>query len=56
MIHSQLCTQKALLQRIMDSLEMKHLNTRSQAPVEIEGQLQEVKESLQQVEVKVLGL
>ncbi|XP_010767930.1 nesprin-2-like, partial [Notothenia coriiceps] len=50
-VHSQLCNHKALLQRIMESLKMKYSD--SLVPVEIESQLQEVTQSLQQVEVKV---
>ncbi|XP_042357130.1 nesprin-2-like isoform X2 [Plectropomus leopardus] len=52
-VHSQLCNQKALLQRIMESLKMKYSDMYTLVPVEIDGQLQEVKQSLQQVEVKV---
>ncbi|XP_033981497.1 nesprin-2-like isoform X2 [Trematomus bernacchii] len=50
-VHSQLCNHKALLQRIMESLKMKYSD--SLVPVEIESQLQEVTQSLQQVEAKV---
>lgn len=52
-VHGQLCTQKALVQRIMESLKMKYSDMYSLVPVELEGQLKEVKESMQQVEVKV---
>nr|XP_019964757.1 PREDICTED: nesprin-2-like [Paralichthys olivaceus] len=52
-VHGQLYTQKALLQRIMESLKMKYSDMYTLVPVEIEGQLQEVNRSLQQVEVKV---
>uniref|UniRef100_A0A673ACF5 Nesprin-2-like n=2 Tax=Sphaeramia orbicularis TaxID=375764 RepID=A0A673ACF5_9TELE len=52
-VHSQLITQKALLQRIMDSLKMKYSDMYSLVPVEIEGPLQEVKQTLPKVEVKV---
>jgi len=46
----QLLTQKALLQRIMDSLRRKYSDT---LPVELETQLQEVTRSLQEMEVMV---
>ncbi|KAG7509989.1 nesprin-2-like [Solea senegalensis] len=52
-VHSQLYTQKALLQRIMESLKMKYSDMDTPIPVEIEGQMQEVTQSLQGVEVKV---
>lgn len=50
-VHSQLCSQKAQFQRLMERLKMKHSDTL--APSEIEGQLQEVTQSLQQLEQKV---
>lgn len=53
-IHSQLCTQKTLLQHLMESLKTKYSDMYTLVPVEIEGQLQDVSESLQQVEAKVL--
>nr|XP_033497697.1 uncharacterized protein LOC117266566 isoform X2 [Epinephelus lanceolatus] len=52
-VHSQLCNQKALVQRIMESLKMKYSDMYTLVPAEIESQLQEVNKSLQQVEVKV---
>ncbi|KAM6917369.1 nesprin-2-like [Lycodopsis pacificus] len=52
-VHSQLCNQKALLQRIMESLKMKYSDMDTPVPVEIDGHMQEVTQSLQQVEVKV---
>ncbi|XP_028420858.1 nesprin-2-like isoform X1 [Perca flavescens] len=52
-VHSELCNQKALLQRIMESLKMKYSDMYTLVPVEIDSQLQEVTHSLQQVEVKV---
>ncbi|KAK2826777.1 hypothetical protein Q5P01_020991 [Channa striata] len=52
-IHTQLYTQKALLQRIMESLKMKYSDMHTPVPVEIDGQLQAVRQSLQRVEVKV---
>ncbi|XP_035850399.1 nesprin-2-like isoform X2 [Sander lucioperca] len=52
-VHSELCNQKALLQRIMESLKMKYSDMYTLVPVEIDRQLQEVTHSLQQVEVKV---
>lgn len=50
-VHSQLCSQKAQFQCIMDRLKMKYSDPL--APSEIEGQLQEVTQSLQQLERKV---
>lgn len=50
-VHSQLCSQKAQFQRLMERLKMKHSDMRT--PSEIEGQLQEVTQSLQQLEQKV---
>lgn len=50
-VHSQLCSQKAQFQCIMDRLKMKYSDTL--APSEIQGQLQEVTQSLQQLEQKV---
>ncbi|XP_041668040.1 microtubule-associated protein futsch-like isoform X3 [Cheilinus undulatus] len=52
-VHSQMCTQKALLQRIMESLRMKYTDMNTPVPVEIEGQQKEVKQSLHKVELKV---
>ncbi|XP_028994248.1 nesprin-2-like isoform X3 [Betta splendens] len=52
-IHVQLYTHKALLQRIMDSLKVKYSDTATPVPVEVEGQLQGVTQSMKQVEVKV---
>ncbi|XP_075304834.1 nesprin-2-like isoform X3 [Odontesthes bonariensis] len=52
-IYSQLFVQKALLQRIMESLKMKYSDMYTLVPVEIDSQLQEVTKSLEQVEVKV---
>ncbi|XP_047197740.1 titin homolog isoform X14 [Hippoglossus stenolepis] len=52
-VHGQLFTQKALLLRIMESMKTKYSDMYTLVPVEIEGQLQEVNQSLQQVEVKV---
>lgn len=50
-VHRQLCSQKALLQSIMDRLKMKYSDTLP--PSEIQGQLQEVTQSLQQLEKQV---
>ncbi|KAA8578683.1 hypothetical protein FQN60_017503, partial [Etheostoma spectabile] len=52
-VHSELCNQKALLQRIMESLKIKYSDMFTPVPVEIDSQLQQVTHSLQQVEVKV---
>ncbi|XP_034531278.1 nesprin-2-like [Notolabrus celidotus] len=52
-VHSQLWSQKALLQRIMESLRMKYSDMYTLVPVDIDGQLKEVTKSLQKVEVKV---
>lgn len=52
-VHSQLCAQKAQFQYIMESLKMKYSDTL--VPSEIEGQLQEVTQSLQHIEEKVQG-
>nr|XP_029131758.1 nesprin-2 [Labrus bergylta] len=52
-VHSQLCTQKALLQRIMEGLRMKYSDMYTLVPVDIDGQLKEVTQSLRKVEVKV---
>ncbi|KAF7644878.1 hypothetical protein LDENG_00214260, partial [Lucifuga dentata] len=52
-VHVQLCTQKAVLQHIMDRLRMKYTDMYSLVPVEIKSQLQEVTQSLKQVEEKV---
>ncbi|KAG5285202.1 hypothetical protein AALO_G00000700 [Alosa alosa] len=55
-VHSELCTQKAVLQRIMESLRMKYSDMYTLVPVEIEGPLQEVSSSLQEVEEQVLDM
>uniref|UniRef100_A0A671L7J1 KASH domain-containing protein n=1 Tax=Sinocyclocheilus anshuiensis TaxID=1608454 RepID=A0A671L7J1_9TELE len=52
-VHSQLCTQKAVLQHISDSLKMMCLDKNTSIPEEIEGLLQEVSQSLQEVEEQV---
>lgn len=52
-VHNQLCAQKAEFQYIMESLKMKYSDTL--VPSEIEGQLQEVTQSLQHIEEKVQG-
>ncbi|KAB5582142.1 hypothetical protein PHYPO_G00183770 [Pangasianodon hypophthalmus] len=48
-LHSELCTQKAVLQRIMEGLRMKYSDMYTLVPVEIDGPLQEVSHSLQEV-------
>nr|XP_020467229.1 uncharacterized protein LOC109966618 [Monopterus albus] len=50
-VHSQLYTQNTLLQHIMERVKVKY--TGSPVPVEIDGHLQEVAQSLKQMEVKV---
>uniref|UniRef100_A0A9J7YPI6 Nesprin-2-like n=1 Tax=Cyprinus carpio carpio TaxID=630221 RepID=A0A9J7YPI6_CYPCA len=52
-VHSQLCTQKAVLQRISESLKMMCSDKNTSVPEEIEGLLQEVSQSLQEVEEQV---
>uniref|UniRef100_A0A671NG48 KASH domain-containing protein n=1 Tax=Sinocyclocheilus anshuiensis TaxID=1608454 RepID=A0A671NG48_9TELE len=52
-VHSQLCTQKAVLQRISESLKMMYSEKNTSIPEEIEGLLQEVSQSLQEVEEQV---
>lgn len=52
-VHSQLCTQKAVLQRISESLKMMYSDKNTPIPEEIEGLLQEVSQSLQEVEEQV---
>ncbi|KAG7466266.1 hypothetical protein MATL_G00163020 [Megalops atlanticus] len=52
-VQTQLGSQKAALQGIMDNLRMKYSDMYSLVPVEIEGPLQEVTRSLQEVEEKV---
>ncbi|CAJ1074541.1 LOW QUALITY PROTEIN: nesprin-2 [Xyrichtys novacula] len=52
-VHSQLFTQKALLQRIMETLRIKYSDVYSPVPPEIDGQLKGVTQSLQKVELKV---
>ncbi|XP_067242791.1 nesprin-2 isoform X14 [Chanodichthys erythropterus] len=52
-VHSQLCTQKAVLQRISESLKMMYSDKNIPIPEEIEGLLQEVSQSLQEVEEQV---
>uniref|UniRef100_A0AAR2KFY0 Calponin-homology (CH) domain-containing protein n=1 Tax=Pygocentrus nattereri TaxID=42514 RepID=A0AAR2KFY0_PYGNA len=52
-VHSELCTQKAVLHRIMEGLRMKYSDMYTLVPVEIEGLLQEVSLSLQEVEEQV---
>ncbi|XP_068608267.1 nesprin-2-like [Brachionichthys hirsutus] len=52
-VHSHLCTQKALLQHMKESLKGWYSGVDTVVPAEIEGQLQEVTLSLQHVEVKV---
>lgn len=50
-VHHQLCTQKALLQALMEKIKVRFCP--SLVPLEIQSLLQEVKQSLQVVEVKV---
>lgn len=52
-VHRQLCTQKALLQAMMDRMKMKYSDVQVLVPVEIHGLLQEVQQSVQELEVKV---
>ncbi|KAJ8290335.1 hypothetical protein GJAV_G00011550 [Gymnothorax javanicus] len=52
-VQAQLCTQKAVLQDIMDGLRIKYSDMYTLVPVEIDGPLQEVNRSLQEVEEKV---
>ncbi len=52
-VHSQLCTQKAVLQRISESLKMMYSDKNTSIPEEIEGLLQDVSQSLQEVEGQV---
>ncbi|KAG5857708.1 hypothetical protein ANANG_G00022250 [Anguilla anguilla] len=52
-VQAQLCSQKAVLQGIMDGLKMKYSDMYTLVPVEIDGPLQEVNRSLQEVEEKV---
>lgn len=54
-VHSQLWSQKASLERVMESLKVKYSDMYTLVPVEIEGQVQEATEALQQLEVKVTG-
>ncbi|XP_061531423.1 nesprin-2-like [Phycodurus eques] len=51
-IHSQLCIQKALVHRIKERLKSKYFES-DMVPVEINGQLQEIQKTLDQVEDKV---
>ncbi|MCJ8731015.1 hypothetical protein PDJAM_G00191160 [Pangasius djambal] len=48
-LHSELCTQKAVLQRIMEGLRMKYSDMYTLVPMEIDSPLQEVSHSLQEV-------
>ncbi|KAJ8411705.1 hypothetical protein AAFF_G00153430 [Aldrovandia affinis] len=52
-VQTQLVSQKAVLQGIMDSLRMKYSDMYTLVPVEIDGPLQEVTRSLQEVEEKM---
>lgn len=52
-LYSQLFTHKALLQRVTDSLRMKHSDPNAPVPADIDGPLQEATKSLQEVETKV---
>jgi len=52
-VHSQLCTQKAVLQSISESLKMMYSDKNTSIPEEIEGLLQEVSQSLQEMEEQV---
>ncbi|XP_061677287.1 nesprin-2-like isoform X2 [Syngnathoides biaculeatus] len=51
-IHSQLCIQKALVHRIKERMTSKYFES-DMVPVEIDGRLQEVQKTLEQVEAKV---
>lgn len=52
-VHSQLCSHKADLQCVTERLKMKYRDT--PVPGEVEAQLQEVTQSLQQLEQQVGG-
>ncbi|KAJ8288954.1 hypothetical protein COCON_G00016130 [Conger conger] len=52
-MQGQLCSQKAVLQGIMDGLKMKYSDMYTLVPVDIDGPLQEVNRSLLEVEEKV---
>ncbi|XP_062851798.1 nesprin-2 [Trichomycterus rosablanca] len=52
-LHSDLCSQKVVLQHIMENLKVKYQGMDSLVPVEIEGPLQEVPALLQAVENQV---
>ena len=52
-VHLELRSQKVVLQRIMESLRMKYSDMYTLVPVDIEGPLQEVSSSLQEVEEQV---
>ncbi|TSV02080.1 Nesprin-2 [Bagarius yarrelli] len=52
-LYSELCTQKSLLQRIMEGLRMKYSDMYTLVPMEIDGPLQEVSNSLQKVGTQV---
>ncbi|TNM95726.1 hypothetical protein fugu_016809 [Takifugu bimaculatus] len=53
-VHRQLCTQKALLQAMMDRMKRKYSDVQLLVPVELHGLLQEVQQSVQELEVKVV--
>ncbi|TRY90471.1 hypothetical protein DNTS_015631 [Danionella cerebrum] len=52
-LHSQLCTQKAVLQRISESLKMMYSDKNTSIPEEIEVLLLEASQSIQAVEEQV---
>ncbi|XP_068456284.1 rootletin-like [Clinocottus analis] len=52
-VHSELCTQKALLQRLEENLKMKYSDLNVAVPQELDGRLQDAAQALQRVEVKV---
>ncbi|KAG9336608.1 hypothetical protein JZ751_002955 [Albula glossodonta] len=52
-VQTQLGSQKAVLQSIMDGLRMKYSDMYTLVPIEIDGPLQEVTRSLKEVEEKV---
>lgn len=53
LVYGQLDAHKASLQRITESLQMKYKDNDTLVPLEIESQLQEVTNSLGQIESKV---
>lgn len=52
-VHRQLSTQKALLQALRDRMKRKYSDVRLPVPAEVRGLLQEVQQSVQELEVKV---